>query len=218
MRPVAALAVLALSIAWGSPALAQDFKPERTVSGNVISSGHDPAARIRLPKEAVYVGADRWELYGIADCEIHIFVEADAKKVVQRLYWVQFEGYLPSKPDSAYNYKDPVIDVGGSQVFVRASFGPTGGTPREGSDQEHVQALVRKAGYTYPAESLNVRLVRVLDPAKRKELMFIYAEDLTATGLSSADLGKGGEAESRRSEIEKGVIARAVGRIVVEAP
>ena len=43
-----------------------------------------------------YVGADRWVLYGIADCELHAFVEADQRKNVQSLYWVQFEDLTPT--------------------------------------------------------------------------------------------------------------------------
>jgi len=71
---------------------------ERKVEGNAIISESDPKVRIELPKSVQYVGADRWVLYGIADYELHAFVEADERKNVQRLYWVQFEGYIPTKP------------------------------------------------------------------------------------------------------------------------
>jgi hypothetical protein len=43
-------------------------------------------------------------LYGIADCELHAFVEADQEQNVQRFYWVQFEAYLPTKPDLKHQY------------------------------------------------------------------------------------------------------------------
>jgi hypothetical protein len=33
-------------------------------------------------------------LYGIADCELHAFVQADEQKNVQEFYWVQFEAYI----------------------------------------------------------------------------------------------------------------------------
>src|SRR5688572_16042358 len=115
MTRAAALALLLLS---SGLAFAQDMRPERTVAGNVITSARDPAAKIGLPKEAKYIGSDRWALYGIADAEIHVFLEADAKNVIQRLYWVQFEGYLPSKPDSVYNYKDSIQSVGGRDYHV----------------------------------------------------------------------------------------------------
>jgi hypothetical protein len=45
--------------------------------------------------QSLHYAADRWVLYDIADCELHDFVDADAQKNVQRLYWVQFEGYIP---------------------------------------------------------------------------------------------------------------------------
>jgi hypothetical protein len=74
-------------------------KPERPVQDNVITSQRNPKVRVRLPESAKYVGADRWVLYDIADCELHAFVDADAQKNVQRLYWVQFEGSVPSRTD-----------------------------------------------------------------------------------------------------------------------
>lgn len=63
---------------------AQTARPERQVIGNVITSKHDPAVRIQLPRSVHYAGGDRWVLYGIADCELHAFVET-AGKNVQRL-------------------------------------------------------------------------------------------------------------------------------------
>ena len=46
--------------------------PERTVQGTVITSERDPKVRVRLPESAHYVGADRWILYNIADCELRV--------------------------------------------------------------------------------------------------------------------------------------------------
>jgi len=64
--------------------VAQTSPPEREVKGNVIRSAANPKVRVQLPVTAHYVGADRWVLYGTADCELHAFVEADnrAKKSV----------------------------------------------------------------------------------------------------------------------------------------
>lgn len=76
--------------------------PERKVEGNAIASQREPKMRIQLPKSVEYVGADRWVLYGIADCELHAFVEADEEKNVHRLNWVQFEGYVPTGPKPQY--------------------------------------------------------------------------------------------------------------------
>src|ERR1700730_3309164 len=81
--------------------------PERKVEGNVISSERDPKVRIELPKSVQYVGADRWILYDMADCELHAFVEGDGQKNVQRLYWVQFESYIPTRAELRPIYDSP---------------------------------------------------------------------------------------------------------------
>src|ERR1700759_2394457 len=88
-------------------ALAQSPQPERKVSGNVVTSERDPKVRIELPRTVQYAGADRWVLYDIADCELHAFVEADKDKNVQRLYWIQFEGYVPTRPELHHTYDSP---------------------------------------------------------------------------------------------------------------
>lgn len=197
--------------------LAQATAPERKVDGTVITSAHDPTVRIELPKSAQYVGADRWVLYDIADCEVHAFVDADAKKNVQRLYWVQFEGYIPSKPESHYTYDSPRhTAIGGMDFFVDTWPRPKDTPTRAGSDREHVEALVRSHGYSMPAGMANVRLVHLLDESKRKELMIIYSEDLAPTGYTAADLKQGGKAYDRWPAIEKGLIERAQQKIAIK--
>src|ERR1044072_1762492 len=92
-----------------STATAAADKPlERTVKGTTITSTHDPAIKIRLPKTAQYVGGARWDLYDCGDAELHVFVEADEHKRVQRLYWVQFEHYLPN---NTYTYDYPFTET-----------------------------------------------------------------------------------------------------------
>jgi hypothetical protein len=208
---VAAILLLASPLA-----VAEDSSPERQVSGHTIESARDPAVRIELPASARHLGAHRWTLYDVADCELHVFVEADASKRVQRLYWIQFEGYIPSKPDLHYDYSENgTTEFAGRPFFVNASTGEPNRTPRAGSDLEQVQKLVRSNGYTLPEHSINVRLVNLFG-ANRKELMIIYAEDLKPMGLTSADLNAGGRAEREWPSIERKLIEEAKKRIKLE--
>ena len=196
---------------------AQTKNPERKVEGNVIGSERDPQVRIQLPKSVQYVGADRWVLYGIADCELHAFVEADKRKNVQRLYWVQFEGYVPTKPKLKHEYDSPRhTKIGGMDFYVDTWVRANGAETRPGSDVEHIEALILAKGYRMPAGMMSVRLVHLLDEQKRKELMIIYSEDVAPIGLSAAELQKGGKAYDRWPAIEKGLVARAEQNIVVE--
>ena len=156
---------------------AQTAGPERKVEGNVVTSERDPKVRIRLPESAQYAGSDRFVLYDMADCELHAFVDADEHKNVRRLYWVQFEGYVPTRPELQHTYDSPRhAKLGGMDFFVdtwvRARDEPT----RQGSDLQHIVNLVRGKGYYMPDGMMYVRLVYLFHQ-KRKELMIIYAED-----------------------------------------
>lgn len=197
---------------------AQTAAPERKVAGHTIVSERDPSLRIKLPQSAAYVGADRFVLYGIADCELHAFVESDAHKNVQRLYWVQFEAYLPSKAGLHHTYDSPRhTTIAGLDFYVDTWVRAAGEKTTPGSDLEHIQALVRAKGYKWPAAMMSVRLVHLLDPAKRKELMIIYSEDLAPTGFTADDLHPGGKAHDQWPAIEKDLIERAKENIRIGA-
>ena len=193
--------------------------PERTVAGSVITSDHEPQARIRLPASVQYAGADRWDLYGIADCELHAFVEADSGKNIRRLYWVQFEGYLPAKPELTYQYDSPRhATLGGVDFYLDTWVRPANAPSRSGSDREHIEALLRARGYKMPPGMMYVRLVHLLDEHKRRELMIVYGEDLAPTGLIAAELAEGGKAHDQWPAIEKGLVERAEQTIHLEGP
>ena len=210
------MVVLVLSFLCGGALAGQTALPERRVSGNVVTSLRDPAVRIELPKAAQYVGADRWVLYGIADCELHAFVEADGPGKVQRLYWVQFEGYLPSRPDLHHTYDSPKhASIGGLDFYVDSWVRAKDATAESGSDREHIDALVQAKGYRIP-EMMYVRLVHLLDNEKRKELMIIYGEDLAAAGFTAADLSEGGKAHGQWPGIADALLERAERHITIE--
>jgi hypothetical protein len=204
------------------------MSPERRVENNVIISERDPAVRVVLPKSVQYVGADRWVLFGIADCELHAFVDADRKRNVQRLYWIQFEAYLPTKPGLKHRYDSPWhTTIGGLDFYVDTWTRATNEKPTVGSDFEHIRALIRAQGYTMPAGMMYVRLVHLLDEQKRKELMFIYAEDLSATGFTAADI-RASQSAIRNPKsaflfeqwpaIEKGLVERGEKKIRIKEP
>src|SRR5258707_14840197 len=202
---------------FGGFVAAQIKAPERRVVANVITSEHDPKVRLRLPKAVQYVGADRWVLYGIADCELHAFVDADEQKNVQRLYWVQFEGYLPSKPDLAHQYDSPRhTTIGGLDFYVDTWVRAKDAETRKGSDRQHIEELIRSKGFNMPAGMMYVRLVHLLDAQKRKELMIIYGEDLAPTAFSVAALSQGSKAFDWWPAVEKDLLLHAEKKITIQ--
>src|SRR4029077_20384039 len=193
--------------------------PERkVVNNNIIISDHDPKVRIKLPKSVWYVGVDRFVLLDIAVCDLCSFVEVDDQKNVQRLYWIQFENYLPSKPDLHHQYDSPRhMTIGGFRFYVYTWVTRTNETITAGSDEDHITALILSRGYSMPAGMMSVRLVHLLDEQKRKELMIIYSENLKPTGFAAADLKKGGKAENLWLSLEDDLLVRARQEIKIEA-
>ncbi len=187
--------------------------PEREVKGNRLISKSDPAVTLQVPRSAVYLGAERWDLYDVADCELHLFVEAYPDKTVKAMYWIQFEAYLP-KNEHTYDYsKDERVTFGGRPFWKSSNFGPTNNTPRAGGDGERTRQMLARAGYKLPAERMSVRLVHLTDESRRKELMIIYAEDLAPSGYAAAQLLDGKEPRTEWKNIEQGLVKRAMKRI-----
>lgn len=193
--------------------LAQAAAPERTVQGTSVVSGHDPAVTVTLPATAKYVGADRFVLTDpqmgpFDDCELHAFVEPGADGAITKLYWVQFEAYLPTHPKLAHRYDSPRhTSLGGLDFFVDTWVSSGAAAQEPGSDSEHLDAVLKAHGY-HRGGMMVVRLVHLTDATKRKELMVIYAESLPA-GMTAAQFKKGGSAHEKWPGLERDLIARA---------
>jgi hypothetical protein len=213
MKPtlrVPSLIVVAGVLALPASHATADERPDRTIRGHAVVSTHDPAVLIGLPASATYVGADRWLLREYADdIELHAFVDAGPDRQVRRIYWVQFEAYLPSRPELKHRYESTrQVALGGMDFCLDTWVEAQGSADQPDSDGAHLKALLRSAGYVLPESVISVRLVHLMD-GSRKELMYIYSEDTAATGFSAADLAKGGKAHGQWPSIEAAVIARA---------
>ncbi len=204
-----------------APAQVPTTPAARVAANAVVHAGE--SLTIRVPARATYVGAERFTLYDVADAEIHVFVEADAAKRIRRFYWIQFESYLPSRPDARYDYgeSDRRMDLWGATAWVRPSLADSARQVRAGSDTERFRAILTRAGYTAPPHLLAVRIVRMLDDPQgtgfgRRELMLIYAEDLAASGRTVDQVTTGGRPDARFEALEGPLIERAAAAFTVE--
>jgi hypothetical protein len=196
--------------------------PAATVGRHDIRLAGPPAMRVRVPGSARYVGGDRFVLYDIADCELHLFVDAGPDKRVRRYWWVQREAYLPARPDLTHDYAstgDRRETHWGLGVWVHPSLDRTDAPETPGSDGAQIRALLAKAGYTLPPALASVRLVHLLDEPGAsghgtRELMIIYAEDTASSGLRAGDVQQG--ADTRRAPMAEALVRRAVGSVGVE--
>ncbi len=215
---VVALAVCVYAVVYQHPAAGQESTTlERKVEGQVLTSASAPKVTVTIDPRLIYVGGQKFLLYNVANAEQHFFVEADEKKRIKRLYWYQFEGYLPSNTHT-YDYSDQPIKFrhGGLEWLADASAGATPtAEKRPDSDGARFRALLRAKGFVLPPEFMLLRMVN-LDAAKRNELMVIYMEDLSPLGLKGADLKEGGSAHAKWEELQKGLMERAKAGMKVE--
>jgi hypothetical protein len=177
-----------------------------------------PAVKIEFDKGFKYVGGHDFILYEVARAEQHFFVDADKEGRIKRMYWVQFEGYLPTNTH-AYRYKvNKTANIGGLEFIADASARNIKGNPgRPDSDGSRARAFLEGKGYRMASDDvMSQRLVHLVDEAKRNELMIIYMEDLSGKGLTAADLAAGGRAADQWDEISKGLLDRAVNGMKIQ--
>ncbi|HYG81153.1 MAG TPA: hypothetical protein VD861_12230 [Pyrinomonadaceae bacterium] len=200
------VAVLALF----APAAAQ--QPARRVEGRTLVSDALPPVRIKFDKEFEYVGTQSFVLYESAQVEQHFFVDADGGRI-RRMYMVQFEGYLPTNTHTYnYNIKD-TVKLGGLDFMHDTNVVnvPAFRKQYPDSDAGRAAAFLEGKGYQLEGEDIIFqRYVRLVDEAKRNELLVIYYENLKGTGFTAADLSPNGRAAAERGRVFREVQKRAL--------
>ena len=205
------IVTIAIVFVFSIVSLAQTDQALRPVKGRTLKSDSLPAVDLEFGKDFKYVGGHKFVLYDVANAEQHFFVDADKDGRIKRMYWVQFEGYLPSN-DHTYNYKGTKqVNIGGLDFIADAWARNIKLNPgRPDGDGAKGRAFLESKGYKLASdETLTQRLLHFIGEKKRDELMVIYLEDLSALGLTAADVNKGGKDEARWSGLADAVLARA---------
>jgi len=153
---------------------------QRTRTGNRLVSGEFPRAVLEAAPGMVYAGTQRFELYGVADAEQHFFVELDGTRI-KRLLWVQYEGYHPSNSNS-YDYHDETVQHAGRTWFRSIR------TMRVPETEMRPRSFLKAKGWTMGPDVMLERLVWIVDPAARHELMVIYMEALPGGTAPAAEV------------------------------
>jgi len=195
------------------------LEPQVNVEGHTLVSTGFPEETITVDAGLTYVGGETFILYEVARCEIHLYAEADERGRVQRLYWFQFEGYLPSVTTRSYDYSgDPYRTMIRGHEFYDSvrhyNVEAVRGGWSDDSDTMHVVRLLEQEGYRLEGDVMRVRLIR-LDEEKERELMIVYMEALERHGLSLTDFeGPGGDSKWR--EASEALRSRALAGVKMD--
>lgn len=205
MRALVAAVLPGVSIVAVASAQAAPY----TVEHGRIRSAMQPGITITVDTALEYVGSQRFELYGVAQAEQHLFAKREGGRVV-RFLWVQVEEYLPSS-NGRYDYsRSPVVTMSGRPFHADKELWNVPTTERRpGSDGAQARALLRSRGLTLAPTMLYERLVWLPDSSRRRELMVIYAEDLALAGVTTADVEGSAAARTRLASLLDGLQSRA---------
>lgn len=188
----------------------------RRVDNNTLISMETPAVQVTVDTELPFIGRTQFVIKNVALAEVFLFGDARNGQL-QRLFWVQFEGFLPTN-DLTCEYPSgrPVVlseheyttGLGGGVLETWIQEQPD-------SDVAHLVQFLSEQGYAMPAEVLLHRFVRLLDDPPRNEVLFIYLEDLQELGLAFADLTEGGAREAELDEVSQQLYQRALSSFTV---
>src|SRR5262245_14543910 len=125
-----------------------DKSPARTVRDQVLTSKEMPTVSLKFDKGFKYLGSQTFILYDVARAEQHFFVDADEAGRIKRMYWIQFEGDLPSNTHT-YGYKaTKTVKIGGLEFIADAwarNIKDSPGPPD--SDGHRARAFLEKKGH-----------------------------------------------------------------------
>lgn len=200
-----------------SSAKMQTLIQQRHVKGRTLVSSVLPPIKIKFDKDFKYVGTQSFILYNSAQVEQFFFIAAGSKRI-QRMFMVQFEGYLPDNTHT-YNYKiDNTVNLGGfAFMYDTAAVNvPAFRKQHPDSDAARAASFLEGKGYHLEGEDiLFQRFIRLVDDARRNELLIIYYESLNGMGLTAADLYEKGRAAGQREKLFKEVMNRALKSFTV---
>lgn len=194
----------------------------RSVEGTTLTSYEYPAARITLPPEYQYLGAQRFILYGTVEAEQYVFASSHPDGSTQSLINVQFEAMLP-EVEGAYDYSEAprTARIGPLEFYVDAN--PSSrhwlvpnGLP--GTDSGRYYAFADDQGFPIPRDYIWTRLAYVPKDAPRHEMLILQVEDLAPTGLTASALRQGGanaevwedQLDAHLSRLEQGITIEAL--------
>ena len=189
---------------------------ERDVVGNVLTSTYLPPIRIHVDPAFQYLGTLQFVLYDVARVEVFVFVVADRQHVT-RMVLIDFEGYLEDTP---YTYDYPpttTVNLGGQEYLADAWLVTDEllAQQRQDSDLVQIVTFIQHHGYTLPHAAMLQRFVRVVDAAKRHEVLIFYLEEVASRALTTAERTADGPVLPHHEHIMQEVRERAMTSFMI---
>ena len=158
---------------------------QRRVENHTIISAALPSLEIKVDPAFAFVGDLSFELKEIAFVERFVFADWEAS-VTKRLFIVQFEGVLPHVNFTyRYGMTNPINlgrHVYSHSVWLYSNAKSVIADP--GAESDRTTQFLQNHGYDVMDARAMSRFARIIDDARRHEVIIFYEENLNSIGLS----------------------------------
>ncbi|UOY05115.1 hypothetical protein L0P88_14305 [Muricauda sp. SCSIO 64092] len=188
---------------------------KRLVEANVLTSNELPKIEIKVENEFRFMGQFDFEILASSDeypedmqgkavaaGERYIFAQVNENRSVDKLFIVQFEGFLPEN-DFIYNYNFSTADsIGGNRYRHNTWFYDSKKLAQENPNEEgaKTRAFLEGKGYVLEDEFMMSRFVGLASEDRKNEIIIFYLEMLNkTTGISLEEYENSISAEKAES-------------------
>ena len=208
------------------PETIDDTRPRRHVVGNLLDSESVPDIALQVKDAFRFVGSfeieieansDEWpdDLVGkpIAAGERFVFVDAQDGGLVERLFIVQFEGFLDNN-DETYNYNfSNAEQLGRNKYRQNIWFYDSREQAELNSKGEgaRTRAFLAEEGYQVADDFMMSRFVGLASEDRRNEIIIYYIEMMNSSIGYSLQQWEDDSLDLDRVDIEEQFVARSRG-------
>ena len=197
---------------------------ERQVIDNVIISEDTPSIKIKVDDEFAFVGKFDFEIIAsseeypedligkpIASGERLVFLKSDQEQSVEKLFIVQFEGFLPEN-DLIYNYDFSKAESIGSNKYRHNTWiYDARSMAEQNPSNEGAKTIkfIEDKGFTLQDYFMMSRFVGLASEDRKNEIIIFYQEMLTKTTGLTLDEYEQSTTQADRETIINSLVERS---------
>ncbi len=186
------VALLWLALSGGVGAIDDRQSPvqaSRNISGNIIVSETNPSLAVQVDQNFSYLGRHPITIGDVAAGERFVFAELSGTNA-NRLFIVQFEGFLPGIEDEyRYNLSNSPIVAGYPFRSNAYSFDLAQSVANNpGGESASTNKFLKARGLAAPKLWMMWRSLTVASADKRHEMILFYVEDAATHGMTMDDI------------------------------
>lgn len=163
---------------------------EIDVQGHQVTISGAISLELLVSDEFEYIGSQEIVIYGTSKVYHYVFAKStkndQQKRIISKLFFLQYEYYLPEF-ERSYNYQSTdVIELGGIS-WQRDNFvdPATYNDWDPQSDFYQLLTFLEKKNLKHPDLVWNNRLATMLNKEKTQELLLLYIEDIPKNKLET---------------------------------